>query len=187
MREISFTAVELLFAAAWILCRAAVWLIRRHIDWRREALLLLLYIDLAVIIRFTFFPMARADGRVQPLIYDAASVFPLRINLIPFLRLGDYAGRRDLLLNTIGNAALFIPTGIVLPVVFRKLDGFWKTVAAGAAVSLCIEILQLPFSVRASDIDDLILNAAGVAAGYAIYAAVRAICRRKAAARPRQR
>ena len=47
--------------------------------------------------------------------------------------------------------------------------------AAGAGISLCIEILQLPFAVRASDIDDLILNTAGVMAGYGIYALFRHI------------
>ena len=43
-----------------------------------------------------------------------------------------------------------------------------KTVAAGALISLCIEILQLPFPSRASDIDDLILNTLGTAVGYGI-------------------
>ena len=37
------------------------------------------------------------------------------------------------------------------------------------------ELLQLPFFDRATDIDDLILNTAGCAAGYLIYAAVRRI------------
>ena len=40
-------------------------------------------------------------------------------------------------------------------------------------MSLCIEIIQLPFSVRASDVDDLILNVLGVAIGYGSYAAVK--------------
>ncbi|MBE6994164.1 MAG: VanZ family protein [Ruminococcaceae bacterium] len=48
---------------------------------------------------------------------------------------------------------------------------FWKVVSAGAFISLCTEILQLPFPSRASDIDDLILNTIGVAVGYGLYAA----------------
>ena len=70
--------------------------------------------------------------------------------------------------NVAGNAAMFIPGGIVLPIVYRQLNGFGKTVAAGALISLCIEILQLPFPSRASDIDDLILNTLGTAVGYGI-------------------
>ena len=134
---------------------------------------LLMYINLAVIIRFTFFPMSRVNGSVQPLIYDASTAFPFRVNLIPFVNLFDYDSRRDLLLNVIGNTAMFIPSGIFLPIIYKKLNSFWKVVSAGALFSLCIELIQLPFSVRASDVDDLILNVLGVAIGYGIYSAVK--------------
>ena len=174
MLKISFIALELLFTAVWLLCRIVVWIKHQHIDWKREAVLLLMYINLAVIIRFTFFPMSRVNGRIQPLVFDASKVFPLWLNLIPFVELLDYSNKRDLLLNNIGNTAMFIPSGIILPIIYKKLNSFWKVVAAGAMISLCIEILQLPFSGRASDVDDLILNTAGVMIGYGIYALVRA-------------
>ncbi len=96
-----------------------------------------------------------------------------RINLIPFVRLSDYHRVRDILWNVAGNTAMFIPSGIVLPAVYKKLNSFGKTAAAGALISLCIEILQLPFASRVSDIDDLIQNTLGVAAGYGIFAAVK--------------
>ena len=70
---------------------------------------------------------------------------------------------------------MFIPSGIVLPIVYRKLDRLGKVVAAGAFISFCIEVLQLPFRSRVSDVDDLILNTLGVAIGYGIYALVRRI------------
>ena len=178
MLNISFITVELLFTAVWLLCRIVVWIKHRHIDWKREAVLLLMYINLAVIIRFTFFPMSRVNGRIQPLVFDASKVFPLWLNLIPFVELLDYSNKRDLLLNNIGNTAMFIPSGIILPIIYKKLNSFWKVVAAGAMISLCIEILQLPFSGRASDVDDLILNTAGVMIGYGIYALVRAVRKR---------
>lgn len=177
MLEIHFWTLELLFAALWLLCRSAVWIRRHRVYWKREALLLLLYVNLAVILRFTFFPMAKLNGRVQPLLFHASTAFPFRINLIPFVRLADYAYKRDLLLNVIGNTALFIPSGIILPIIDKRLDRFWKVLAAGAALSLCIELLQLPFSVRASDVDDLIQNILGVALGWGIYAAVRRLKR----------
>ncbi|MBP1590947.1 MAG: VanZ family protein [Oscillospiraceae bacterium] len=178
MTEISFTAIELIFAFIWIISRAAVIIKNKKIDWKREALLLLMYINLAVIIRFTFCPMETVNGKVQPLIFDPETAFPFRVNLIPFVNLFDYDNRRDLLLNVIGNAAMFIPSGIVLPVIYRKLNNFIKVVGTGALISLCIEIIQLPFSVRASDVDDLILNTAGVVIGYGIYALVRSIKRK---------
>ena len=173
MLKISFISLECFFAACWLLCRIIVWIRQKRINWKREAVLLLMYINLAVIIRFTFFPMSRVNGSVQPLVYDASTAFPFRVNLIPLVHLFNYGTRRDLLLNVIGNVAMFIPSGIVLPIIFKKLNSFWKVIAAGAMLSLCIEIIQLPFSVRASDVDDLILNALGVAIGYGIYAAVK--------------
>ena len=173
MLEISFIELECFFTAIWLLCRIIVWIWQRRINWKREAVLLLMYINLAVIIRFTFFPLSRINGSVQPFIYDASTAFPFRVNLIPFVNLFDYDSKRDLLLNVIGNTAMFIPSGIVLPIIYKKLNSFWKVVAAGALISLCIELIQLPFSVRASDVDDLILNVLGVAIGYGIYAAVK--------------
>ena len=64
---------------------------------------------------------------------------------------------------------MFIPVGVVWPYVFKELDKPWKAVLAGVAFSLVIEILQLPFYDRVSDIDDLILNSLGYFTGYGIY------------------
>ena len=178
MFEISFLAVELAFTVIWMLIRVAVWIKRKGIVWKREAVLLLLYIDLAVMIRFIFFPRELADGHIQPLVFEAAAAFPLRVNFVPLVHLFDYDNARDIIWNVVGNTALFIPTGIVLPVVYKKLDRCGKVVAAGALISLCIEILQLPFASRASDIDDLILNALGVIIGYGIYALIKQITRK---------
>ena len=75
---------------------------------------------------------------------------------------------------------MFIPSGIIMPILWPKLRGFWRTVAAGALLSLAIELLQLPFASRASDVDDLILNSLGAVAGYAILA----LCRRTKKDRP---
>ena len=40
-------------------------------------------------------------------------------------------------------------------------------------MSLTIEILQLPFADRTSDVDDLILNTLGVVTGYVLFVIVR--------------
>ena len=177
MIEISFLFLEVAFALIWLAIRIGVWSKQKYIDWKREAVLLLMYINLAVIIRFTFCPMEKVDGQVQPLIFDIATAFPFKVNLIPLVHLFDYNIKRELLLNVIGNAAMFIPSGIVLPIIYKRLDSFIKVVLAGGGISLCIEIIQLPFSVRVSDVDDLILNTAGVIIGYGIYALIRSVRR----------
>ena len=168
--EISFLTAELTYTVIWLAVRVIIWVRQRSIDWKREAILLLMYINLAVIIRFVFFPKELVDGHVQSLVFDPYSVIPFRINMVPLFHLLEYDSIRDIIWNVVGNAAMFIPSGIVLPILYRKLDSFWKVVAGGALISLCIEILQLPFASRASDVDDLILNTLGVAVGYGIYA-----------------
>ena len=178
MVEISFIFFEIVFATIWIINRISIWIRKKKVDWKRDAVLLLIYINFAVIFRFTFFPMFKVDGHVQPLVFDLATAFPFRVNLLPLVNLFDYDSKRDLLLNVIGNVSMFIPSGIVLPIVYKQLDTFWMTLFAGAGISLCIEIVQLPFSVRATDIDDLILNTVGVIIGYGIYRLVQ--CMRKA-------
>ncbi|MBO6054896.1 MAG: VanZ family protein [Oscillospiraceae bacterium] len=178
MLEISFPALELTFTAIWLLARACVWFRQKRIDWKREAVLALMYLNLAVILRLVFFPRGRIDGQIPPLVFDAAAVFPLRVNLIPLVYLLRYGSMRDILWNVTGNAAMFVPSGILLPLVYRRCRSFLKTAAAGALLSLCIEILQLPFPARASDVDDLILNTLGAAAGYGIYAAFRHLKRK---------
>ena len=175
MIKISFLTFELLFTAVWLLVRMVVWIRQKRIIWKREALLLLMYINLAVIIRFTFFPRELVDGHIQPLVFDAKAAFPFRINFVPFVNLLPYDSVRDMIWNIVGNTAMFIPTGIILPIVYKRLDHFGKVIAAGAFISLCIEIMQLPFASRATDIDDLILNTLGVAIGYGIYQLVRSI------------
>ena len=179
MTEISFWAGETVFTAIWISARVIVWIVRGKIDLKREAELLLMYINLAVIIRFTFFPMELVDGKIQPLVFDASQIFPFKLNLIPFTNLFVFASEKDALLNIISNVAMFIPSGIVLPIVYKRLDCFWKTIAAGAAISLSIELIQLLFYTRTTDTNDLILNTLGVMIGYGIYTLVKRLTKRK--------
>ena len=132
MVEISFLFLEITFTAIWLVIRVAIWIKQKQIDWKREAVLLLMFINLAVILRFTFFPMSKVDGHIQPLVFDMATAFPFRVNLLPLVNLFDYDSKRDLLLNVIGNAAMFVPSGIVLPIVYKRLNTFWKVLTTGS-------------------------------------------------------
>lgn len=175
MVSISLLSGELLFAALWLLFRAAVWLKTKQIDWEREAWLLVMYINLAVILRFVFYSVSRLGGRVPPLLFDAALAWPPRLNLVPIVHILRFATRRDMLINLLGNVFLFLPSGIVYPLLYPRLRRFWRTLGAGALLSLCLELCQLPFFERATDVDDLLLNTLGCAIGYGIWALWRAI------------
>ena len=153
----------------WCLVRVICVIKTKRVNWKREFQLLFVYICLVVVARFAFFPFSKENGEIQPLVFESAKAFPFRINWIPFVNLLDYPETRDILINVIGNTAMFIPLGIVWPSVYKGLDTHRKVISAGIGVSLCIEILQLPFYDRVSDIDDLLLNSLGFFIGYLLY------------------
>ena len=156
-------------SVVWIAVRAFFAVKNKKLDVKREFQLILVYICLIVVARFTFCPLRKVDGVILPLVFDATNVFPFRVNLVPLVNLFDYDIFSEALINFIGNTAMFIPLGIVWPIVFKELDTPLKNLAAGAGFSLLIEILQLPFFDRVSDIDDLLLNTLGFAMGYGVY------------------
>lgn len=179
MIEFSFLFTTSLVITGWFVFRFCVYRKTGIFDRKHEILQLMYLINLAVIARMVFHPMKTVDGHIQPLVFDVSTAWPFRINLVPFVNLLDYESKRDLLLNLIGNTAMFIPTGIITPILYKQLRSFKKTALTGFAISLAIEIIQLPFAVRASDVDDLILNTLGVVIGYGIYALVRKLRKKK--------
>ena len=177
--EISYLQMVLFISAVWVIIRGICWVNAKRFDLKRELQLLLVYICIVVVVRFTFCPFGKVDGKIQPLLFDTEKIFPLRVNFKPFLYLFDYPTIREALLNLIGNITMFIPLGIVWPGVFQKLNTHGKVIAAGFGVSMTIEILQLAFFDRATDIDDLILNTLGFLMGYGIYLLVKRFGRKK--------
>lgn len=178
MVQITYSALLILISSLWILFRIFFFLKTKQFLWKRELQLMLVYICIIVVARFTFFPFSKVDGQIQPLVFEAAKAFPFRINLVPFVYLFDYPVFREAMLNLVGNTAMFIPLGIIWPIVFQKLDTHKKVIAAGVGFSLCIEILQLPFFDRVSDIDDLMLNSLGYLIGYGLYLLVKVLKRK---------
>ena len=172
MIEITYTQMLIFISVVWLSIRAICWIVNAGIDLKREAKLLLVYICIVVVVRFTFCPFGTVDGKIQPLLFDSSRILPFWVNLKPFVYWFDYPTMKEALLNLIGNTAMFIPLGIVWPAVFKRLNTHGKVIAAGVGISLTIEILQLPFFNRATDIDDLILNSAGFLMGYGINLAV---------------
>lgn len=167
MLEITYKGLFLFITLAWIAARAICWIRNRKADWKYEAKLLTLYICLVVIARIVYFPMRLVEGRIGSLFLDVDQIFPLWINWVPIVNLFTaYDGWQ---INIIGNVTMFIPVGLALPFCFGKLDTIRKTVAMGALFPLFIEITQLPFHARCSDVDDLILNITGIFLGALIY------------------
>ncbi|MBQ9134751.1 MAG: VanZ family protein [Lachnospiraceae bacterium] len=173
MIKISYASMVVCISIIWCLIRVIFAIKNNHVNWKSEIQLLLVYICIVVIARFTFFPFSKVTGKIQPLIFESAKAFPFRINWIPLVHLFEYPAMRDILINVIGNTLMFVPVGIVYPIVYKKLDTHTKVIAAGIGFSLAIEILQLPFYDRVSDIDDLLLNSLGYILGYFLYLGVK--------------
>jgi len=143
----------------------AVW---RLILWRsqqrdvvREVGIWALFAWALMVVTLTFFPMVI-------IFYDWTS----GLNLIPF------ASIRQLLTETApevafeniaGNIVLFVPFGLLLPLLFVKVDTRWAVAWRAAVVSTSIELVQWITGARATDVDDIILNTSGALVGYAVY------------------
>ena len=101
-----------------------------------------------------------------------------QLNLIPFRTLRLFADLLDsgvrsyirmAIINLGGNIIMFIPLGLLLPIIFPKLATLFRVLLVTSALITVVEILQLFTLVGSCDIDDLILNVLGSAIGYGIF------------------
>ena len=99
------------------------------------------------------------------------------INLIPFKTLYEYlfvnntsvSGWSSVsILNIFANTLLFLPLGLLTPLIWEKYDSFYKILTLGLISTCLIEFIQI-FIGRSTDIDDVILNTIGVIIGYTIF------------------
>lgn len=102
-------------------------------------------------------------------------------NLTPFREIKRFWRYREQLgiqafLNLIGNVLIFIPFGFFEAIASKKRS-FWGIVADGLFLSMLVEVFQLVTKVGRFDVDDLILNTAGVIIGYLIFLACNAMRR----------
>jgi glycopeptide antibiotics resistance protein len=102
----------------------------------------------------------------------------LEHNAEPFATIArQLAGRPDAadLTQLVGNLLLLAPLGVYGPVLSRALRSLPALLLAGALLSIAIELGQLGlselygFPIRIADVDDVILNTAGVIVGYAVW------------------
>ena len=127
-------------------------------------IIFLLY--LGVLAYFLFFSEAYGRG-------DKGDA--IRYNLTPFFEIWRFSHYRELvgshsfLVNVYGNILAFVPFGFFLPVLFRNIDKGIRPVICGFLFSLMVETIQLVSRVGIFDVDDLILNTAGVLAGFLVF------------------
>ena len=70
--------------------------------------------------------------------------------------------------NLAGNIVLFVPFGLFIPFLWRRLNGPFKMWIVALMIPLFIEGTQY-FIGRSVDVDDVILNTAAIYLGYALF------------------
>ena len=81
--------------------------------------------------------------------------------------------------NLLGNVVGFMPFGMILPLISRNARGFFFITFSGFTLSLCVEVTQLMTKLGSFDVDDLLMNTLGAAAGYLIFAVCHGIYDKK--------
>ena len=128
MITISYLQMVLFISIFWLLIRTICNLKAKRFAIKRELQLLLVYICIAVVVRFTFCPFGKVGGKIQPLLFDGTKIFPLWVNFKPFVYLFDYPTMREALLNLIGNTAMFKKTYCLHLISLSKISKYyaWK-------------------------------------------------------------
>ena len=149
----------------FVLWRIVCWR-RSGVDLLREAVVALLFGWSLIVAYVTFFPMIIV-------FYDWHG----SSSLVPFASTIDlllHANGRTALTNIAGNVLLFVPFGLLLPLLFKTLRVAWALAWRVAVIAAAIEIAQIPTRVRATDVDDIILNVSGALLGLVLF---RILCR----------
>ncbi|MBT2291673.1 VanZ family protein [Paenibacillus albidus] len=128
----------------------------------------------ATVVYWMFIGFGREAGTGGPLHYN---LVPLKtIKLFFNLENGLTLGSR--LVNLLGNVAVFVPFGILLPLLKPRLQSVFRIAVAVVPSILLLETLQMLLRVGSFDIDDLLLNMLGVWTGCFLLQAGRRIRRR---------
>lgn len=121
---------------------------------------------LVVLIRIVLFKQVALYN-----LFAAIGSMERTISVIPFTSIldmiNDNVSVTRILENILGNIAIFIPFGLLLPIVQK--DKSKRIIFYGLITSVLIEIIQYAFALGSSDIDDLMFNTLGVIIGYVFY------------------
>lgn len=134
----------------------------------------------ALLILYSLFMLwllfGRSAGWIEGLTYEEQLGF--NRNLRPFFTIGNYLWVvfhssnaylvRHCFINLAGNVLLFIPVGFLLPKVSKALQNFLRFFLLCFAIMLAVELLQLVTLLGSFDVDDLILNLAGMSLGFVL-------------------
>ena len=93
-------------------------------------------------------------------------------NFVPFKTIAPqligHGNHLIAMVNLMGNIIPFMPVGFLAPLVFRSVS--WQNaLLLGVFTGVSFEVMEVVFRVGIFDVDDVILNAFGVMAGYGAW------------------
>ncbi|MFZ3130486.1 MAG: VanZ family protein [Desulfosporosinus sp.] len=148
---------------------------KRRIPMRRQMLAFVLFVYLLEVIAITLFPIPIDPEIVKPLCSGSGGIIS---NLVPFstvvFMIKNNPWRINAFLNIAGNIVLFVPFGLLWPLLFANLNRASRIIPLGFCSTLIVEVSQftissiLGFTYRSFDVDDMILNTLGVIVGYVL-------------------
>jgi glycopeptide antibiotics resistance protein len=92
------------------------------------------------------------------------NLIPLANIRIQLTHISEWWALRQIL----GNIIPFMPFGFLLPIVYSKINSFFKVFITGILSILFIELFQLFTKVGSFDVDDILLNIVGIMCGYVV-------------------
>lgn len=135
-------------------------------------LCLILYIGLMIWLLF-----CRSQIWIEGLSYQ--QMLLENINPKPFYTIRNYINvilhypdsyyYRHCIINLVGNVAMFIPGGFLLPRLFKSMRKFFCFLPTAILCILFVELLQLFALVGSFDVDDIILNLSGLVIGFLVF------------------
>lgn len=148
----------------------------KHLVVKRNTRHLIIKISLILYIIFIIYAMfLRSRGSWSGMPLKEYLLF--QSNFVPFKTIIYYIqsiidGSINLdipLINLSANLLMFLPAGIYLPYFVKRIKSIWGCLLTILIVLILIELIQFLTRRGSFDIDDLILNMAGVAIGYLIW------------------
>lgn len=149
MNRIYSAWIEMMAAAVFII---PIWCIYNRLwfhNWKRTIAYMVFGCYLAAVLSLVGFP-------------DITFVkMDFNVNIIPFV------GMAEDFTNTCLNVLLFIPFGFFLPILWSRFRNIKYIAFTGFLAACLIEVSQI-FTLRTTDINDIITNTAGTVIGYFI-------------------
>ncbi|WP_245711632.1 VanZ family protein [Gracilibacillus ureilyticus] len=98
--------------------------------------------------------------------------FAANSNLVPFRNTVRYLTSSDhfsfvfIFNNIIGNILVFLPLGLLLPLLFRQFRNFTSVLITVTSLTIMVEFAQITLHIGQFDVDDIILNIIGGVTGF---------------------